>query len=135
MQDDPRYADVALDVYDALASRVDAAVAAGIPRDRIMVDPGIGFGKTQDHNLDLLRRIALFHGLGLPILLGASRKRFIGAIGSAPQAADRMPGTLAVTLAAVAQGVQMHRVHDVTAVAQGIALWREVGGYNGPVWN
>ncbi|MGC1260121.1 MAG: dihydropteroate synthase [Jannaschia helgolandensis] len=135
MQDDPRYADVALDVYDALASRVDAAVAAGIPRDRIMVDPGIGFGKTQDHNLDLLRRIALFHGLGLPILLGASRKRFIGAIGSAPQAADRMPGTLAVTLAAVAQGVQMHRVHDVTAVAQGIALWREVGGYDGPVWN
>lgn len=135
MQDDPQYGDVALDIYDALAERIDAAVAAGISRNRIMIDPGVGFGKTQAHNLDLLRRIGLFHGLGLPILLGVSRKRFIGTIGAAPDADKRMPGTLAVTLAAVAQGVQMHRVHDVAAVAQGMALWREVGGYDGPVWD
>ncbi|WP_299816091.1 dihydropteroate synthase [uncultured Jannaschia sp.] len=135
MQDDPRYADVVLDVYDALAERVDAAVAAGIPRDRIMIDPGIGFAKTAEHNLALLRRIAVFHGLGLPILLGASRKRFVGTIGGAPEAATRMPGTLAVTLAAVAQGVQMHRVHDVAEMAQGLALWRETGGIDGPLWH
>ncbi len=135
MQDDPRYGDVALDVYDALAARMAEAQAAGIAPDRIIVDPGIGFGKTRAHNLTLLRHIALFHGLGVPILLGASRKRFIGDIGDAAQADARMPGTLAVTLAAVAQGVQIHRVHDVAEVAQGLALWRETGGYDGPVWN
>jgi dihydropteroate synthase len=135
MQADPQYGDVALDVFDALAARVADAQAAGIARDRIIVDPGIGFGKTVAHNLDLLRRIGLFHGLGLPVLLGASRKRFIGEIGGAERAEDRAPGTLAVTLAAVAQGVQMHRVHDVDAVAQGLALWRETGGSDGPVWN
>ncbi|CTQ50163.1 dihydropteroate synthase [Jannaschia donghaensis] len=135
MQNDPSYDDVALDVYDALADRVAKAEAAGISRDRIVVDPGIGFGKTKAHNLDLLRRIAVFHGLGLPLLLGASRKRFIGEIGGADRAEDRAAGTLAVTLAAVAQGVQMHRVHDVDMVAQGLALWRETGGSDGPVWN
>ena len=135
MQDDPRYADVVLDVYDALAARVEVAVAAGIPRDRIVIDPGIGFGKTAAHNLALLRHVAVFHGLGVPILLGVSRKRFVGTIGAAPDAAARMPGTLAVTLAAVAQGVQMHRVHDVPEVAQGLALWRETGGMDGPLWH
>ncbi|SFJ51923.1 dihydropteroate synthase [Jannaschia pohangensis] len=135
MQDNPAYDDVVLDVFDALAERIAAAEAAGIPRARIIADPGIGFGKTQAHNLALLRRIGLFHGLGVPILLGASRKRFIGDIGGAVTAADRMPGTLAVTLAAVAQGIQMHRVHDVAEVAQGLALWRETGDWNGPVWH
>ncbi|MDP0928891.1 dihydropteroate synthase [Paracoccus onubensis] len=127
MQDDPRYDDVLLDVYDALEARLARAEAAGIPRNRIFVDPGIGFGKTQDHNLALLRRISLFHGLGSPILLGLSRKRFIGAIGGAERPADRMPGTLALTLAAIAQGVQMHRVHDVAEIAQGLRLWQAVG--------
>ncbi|WP_179380611.1 dihydropteroate synthase [Jannaschia marina] len=135
MQDDPRYGDVALDVYDALAERIAAAEAAGIARDRIVVDPGIGFGKTVAHNLDLIRRIGLFHGLGPPILLGASRKRFIGTLAGVETADARMPGTLAVTLAAVAQGVQIHRVHDVAEVAQGLKLWRETGGHDGPVWD
>ncbi|PWJ18309.1 dihydropteroate synthase [Jannaschia seohaensis] len=126
MQDDPRYDDVIHDVMDALAARIAAAEAAGIPRARLVVDPGIGFGKTRAHNLALLRRIGVFHDLGLPVLLGASRKRFIGDIGGAPQAEDRASGTLAVTLAAVAQGVQIHRVHDVAPVAQGLALWRAV---------
>ncbi|MDO5614181.1 MAG: dihydropteroate synthase [Paracoccus sp. (in: a-proteobacteria)] len=126
MQDDPRYDDVLLDVYDALAARIARAQAAGIPRDRIVIDPGIGFGKTQAHNLAILRRISLYHGLGCPILLGVSRKRFIGSIGGAGLAADRAPGTLALTLAAVAQGVQIHRVHDVGAIRQGLALWLAV---------
>ena len=125
MQDDPRYDDVLLDVYDALAERVARAEAAGIPRARIAVDPGIGFGKTAAHNLTLLRNISLFHALGCPILLGVSRKRFIAAVaGGDLPAPARDPGTLAVTLAAVAQGVQVHRVHNVADVAQGLALWR-----------
>ena len=124
MQDDPRYDDVLLDVYDALAARIDRAVRAGIPADRIVIDPGIGFGKTEAHNLAILRRISLYHGLGCPILLGVSRKRFIGTIGGAENPADRAPGTLALTLAAVAQGVQIHRVHDMRDLVQGLRLWQ-----------
>jgi len=127
MQAAPRYDNVLLDVYDFLEARIARAEAAGILRARILVDPGIGFGKTEVHNLALLRGLSLLHGLGCPILLGASRKRFIGRIGGAEAAAARAPGTLAVTLAAVAQGVQMHRVHDVAEVAQGLALWRALG--------
>jgi len=126
MQDNPRYGDVLLDVYDALEARIRRAEAAGIPRSRIVVDPGIGFGKTQQHNLAILRRISLYHGLGCAILLGVSRKRFSGTIGGAEAPADRSPGTLAVTLAAVAQGVQVHRVHDVRGLVQGLRLWQAV---------
>lgn len=122
MQQDPRYDDVLLDVYDFLADRVAAAVDAGVPRHRIIVDPGIGFGKTQEHNLALLRRISLFHSLGCPVLLGASRKRFIGTIGQAPQAADRAPGSIAVALAAVSQGIQILRVHDMSETRQALSL-------------
>ncbi|WBU55469.1 dihydropteroate synthase [Paracoccus sediminicola] len=124
MQDDPRYDHVLLDVYDALSERVARAEAAGIARDRILVDPGIGFGKTRAHNLAILERISLFHGLGCPVLLGVSRKRFIGEITGAADAWQRGPGTLAVTLAAIGQGVQMHRVHDVAQLTQGLAMWR-----------
>ncbi|WP_313135289.1 dihydropteroate synthase [Paracoccus jeotgali] len=126
MQNDPRYDDVLLDVYDALHERLNRTLAAGVPRARIVLDPGIGFGKTTAHNLAILARIGLFHALGCPVLLGVSRKRFIGEIGQAPDPLDRAPGTLALTLAAVAQGVQMHRVHDVAVVRQGLALWRAV---------
>ncbi|WP_372801669.1 dihydropteroate synthase [Paracoccus seriniphilus] len=126
MQDNPSYDDVLLDVYDALEQRIARAESAGIPRHHIVIDPGIGFGKTEAHNLAILRRISLYHGLGCPILLGVSRKRFIGSIGEAEIAADRMPGTLALTLAAVDQGVQIHRVHDVAEIKQGIRLWQAV---------
>ncbi|MGA0613565.1 dihydropteroate synthase [Paracoccus sp. KR1-242] len=128
MQDNPIYDDVLLDVYDAIEARIDRARSAGIPLGRIVIDPGIGFGKTQAHNLAILRRISLFHGLGCAILLGVSRKRFIGAIGGADEPANRAAGTLAVTLAGVAQGVQIHRVHDVEDTRQGLALWRAVTG-------
>ncbi|MEH6645004.1 dihydropteroate synthase [Sulfitobacter sp.] len=124
MQNDPRYDDVLLDVYDFLEERITALEARGIARDLIIADPGIGFGKTQNHNLTLLARLSLFHSLGVSVLLGASRKRFIGTIGNAPQARDRAPGSIAVAIAAFAQGVQIARVHDVGETAQALALWR-----------
>ena len=126
MQADPRYDDVLLDVYDWLAMRVAALIALGIPHGAIIVDPGIGFGKTQSHNLRLLRNLSLFHGLGCPILLGASRKRFIGDLSNTPEARDRVPGSLAVALGAVAQGVQILRVHDVAETRAALDLWQAV---------
>ena len=132
MQDDPRYDDVLLDVYDFLAARITAAEAMGIARDRIIVDPGIGFGKTAAHNLTLIRGLSLFHGLGCPILLGASRKRFIGSIGQQPLADRRGPGTLAVTFAGLAQGVQLHRVHDTDDTRQALRLWQALAGRTDP---
>lgn len=124
MQDDPLYGDVLLDVYDALAVRLARAEALGIDRGRIMIDPGIGFGKTQGHNLTLLRGLSLFHGLGSPILLGTSRKRFIGSIGGADRPEGRAPGSIATALAGVAQGVQLVRVHDVGETRQALRLWQ-----------
>ncbi|HQU67292.1 MAG TPA: dihydropteroate synthase [Albidovulum sp.] len=129
MQADPRYGDVLLDVYDFLEAAIARAEAAGIPRDRIVVDPGIGFGKTAAHNLALLRGLSLFHQTGCVILLGASRKRFIGALAggeAATQADRRMPGTLAVTLAGIGQGVQIHRLHDMVEAKQALRLWQAV---------
>ncbi|MFT4014703.1 MAG: dihydropteroate synthase [Paracoccus sp. (in: a-proteobacteria)] len=128
MQKNPSYGDVLLDVYDALEARIARAEAAGIPRDRIVIDPGIGFGKNQGHNLAILRRISIYHGLGCALLLGVSRKKFIGTIGGAERPEDRAAGSLAVTLAGVAQGIQIHRVHDVEETRQGLALWRAVTG-------
>ncbi|MEM8980459.1 MAG: dihydropteroate synthase [Pseudomonadota bacterium] len=123
MQNDPQYADVLLDVYDALEGYVAQAEALGIDRAQIIVDPGIGFGKTLEHNLALLRGLSLFHGLGALVLLGASRKRFIGTIGQADVAAKRMPGSVAVALAGAAQGVQLFRVHDIAETKQALRLW------------
>ncbi len=124
MQADPRYDNVLFDVYDHLEERISAACVSGIQRDRIIVDPGIGFGKTLDHNLSLLRGLSLFHDLGLPILLGgASRKRFIGTIGGADEAKDRMAGgSVAVALFAAQQGAQILRVHDTFETRQALDL-------------
>ncbi|MDU8927174.1 dihydropteroate synthase [Alisedimentitalea sp. MJ-SS2] len=131
MQENPRYDDALLDVYDFLAAQVIMLGDLGIPRKKIIVDPGIGFGKRIEHSLRLLNGISLFHGLGCPILLGASRKGFIRTIGVTqdgvePGIKDRMPGSLAVALTAVAQGVQILRVHDVRETSQGLALWSAV---------
>ena len=126
MQADPRYDNVLLDVYDALEQQVLTLVSAGVEGASIIIDPGIGFGKTQDHNLDLLRNISLFHGLGCPILLGVSRKRFIGTIAAAPDAASRAPGSIALGLAALDEGVQILRVHDVAETVQAVRLWAAV---------
>ncbi|WP_136683872.1 dihydropteroate synthase [Falsirhodobacter xinxiangensis] len=124
MQINPSYENVLLDVYDHLEDRIAAAEAAGIDRARIVVDPGIGFGKTLAHNLALIRGLSLFHGLGCAVLLGVSRKRFIGTVGRAEDAAARMPGSIAVALAGVAQGVQILRVHDVAETRQALSLWQ-----------
>jgi dihydropteroate synthase len=124
MQDDPRYDDVVLEIFDYLAARIAAAESAGIGRARIAADPGIGFGKTLAHNLALLANLSLFHGLGVPLLLGASRKRFIGGVsgGETPQSRD--PGSYAAAIAGAAQGVQMFRVHDVAGTRQALAVWQ-----------
>lgn len=124
MQDAPEYDDVLLDVYDFLSEQVELALSYGIPRDQIIVDPGLGFGKTQAHNLALIKGLSLFHGLACPILLGASRKGFIRDIGKAPNAEDRAPGSIAIALAAVVQGVQVLRVHDVSQTRQALALFQ-----------
>jgi dihydropteroate synthase len=126
MQDAPVYANVLLDVYDFLEERLSFAEAVGIDRARIIVDPGIGFGKTTAHNLALIRGLALFHGLGCPILLGASRKKFIGTLSAEDQPDRRVAGSLAVALAGVAQGVQILRVHDVRETSAALALWQAV---------
>lgn len=123
MQQNPTYQNVLLDVYDALERQISLLEVGGIPRGAILADPGIGFGKSQAHNLAILARISLFHMLGTPLLLGASRKKFIGTIGRAPAALDRAPGSIAVALAGLAQGVQMIRVHDVSETRQAVALW------------
>ena len=128
MQQNAQYEDVLLDVYDYLAARVDFALSQGILRQNIIVDPGIGFGKTLAHNLTLLRGLAVFHSLGCPILLGASRKRFIGTISGAEKAQDRMAGSVAVALAAAGQGAQILRVHDVLETVQALKLWAAVRG-------
>lgn len=124
MQVDPRYDDVLLEVYDVLARRIEAAVALGINPARVIADPGIGFGKTLQHNLTLLQGLSLFHTLGTPLLLGASRKRFIGTISGVGVAADRVFGSVAVALMAAGQGAQILRVHDVAQTVQALALWR-----------
>ncbi len=124
MQDNPVYADVVLEVYDYLAGRIEAAEAAGIPRAKIAADPGIGFGKTMAHTLALLANLSLFHGLGVPLLIGASRKRFIKGIAGGEAPAAREPGSQAAAIASAAQGAQMFRVHDVAGTAQALAVWR-----------
>ena len=124
MQDDPRYDDVALEVYDYLAERIEAAEAAGIDRSRIAADPGIGFGKTLAHTLTLLANLSLLHGLGVPLLVGASRKRFISGVAGGETPQSREAGSFAVALVAAAQGAQILRVHDVAGTRQALSVWR-----------
>ncbi|MFC4350951.1 dihydropteroate synthase [Fodinicurvata halophila] len=126
MQKSPSYDDVALDVFDFLEERIHRCLEAGIARERIAVDPGVGFGKTLQHNLELLNRLALFHGLGCPILLGISRKSFISHLCGKLEPKERGPGTLAATLAGWARGVQMHRVHDVDEALQALQVWTAI---------
>ena len=126
MQDTPSYDNVLLDVYDFLEGKIKLAEAAGISRDRIVIDPGIGFGKTDQHNLTLLANISLFHSLGCAILLGASRKKFIGDITGEKSAKDRVSGSVAVAQIAASQGVQLLRVHDIKETKQAIAMQKAI---------
>lgn len=124
MQDRPHYDDALIDVYEWLAERIDFAEAAGIARSRIIVDPGIGFGKNLRHNLQILNGLALFHGLGCPILLGASRKRIIGALANEAPVDQRLGGSVALALHGAQMGAQILRVHDVPETLQAIRIWR-----------
>ncbi len=118
------YDSVVLDVFDALRERRDAAVAQGISRAKIVLDPGIGFGKSVAENLALINALPLFHALGQPLMLGASRKRMIGALSSEAPAHERLGGSLALALAGMDAGVQLLRVHDVAATIQARNVWR-----------
>lgn len=123
MQDDPRYDDVVTDVFDYLEARVEACVGAGIARSKLIVDPGIGFGKTVQHNLELMAGVSLLHGLGVAVLLGASRKSFIGKLTGITHAGDRVMGSIGAALAGVSQGAQIVRVHDVKATRDALTVW------------
>jgi len=132
MQDDPHYDDVVEEVYGFLGRRIEACVKAGIGFERLIVDPGIGFGKTLRHNLLLLANLDRFAALNAPVLLGASRKRFIAALDHAPDgtppppADERLGGSLAAVLAGAARGAAIFRVHDVAATRQALALWSAI---------
>jgi dihydropteroate synthase len=135
MQDNPHYDDAAIDVFGYLRDRVRDCEAAGIARARIAVDPGIGFGKTLDHNLDILARLDLYRELGCPVMLGASRKSFIGKISRGEAPKNRLAGSLGAVLSAYAQGVRLFRVHDVAETRQALAVWQAIeeggGGESG----
>lgn len=118
------YRDVLTEVFDWLDTRVAAVVAAGVDRARIIVDPGIGFGKGLAENLSLLNGLALFHGLGCPIMLGASRKRIVGALSNEAPVKERLGGSVALALKGVEHGVQLLRVHDVAETVQAVRVWR-----------
>ena len=127
MQVAPTYTDAVADVFDWLDARIAACVAAGIARDRIIADPGIGFGKTSAHNAALLHGLATFHALGVPLMLGASRKALIARLaGDDAPVGERLGGSLALALHGVAQGVQIVRVHDVAATVQAVRVGQAV---------
>jgi dihydropteroate synthase len=127
MQDAPAYDDVVQEVFDYLAARRDALVQAGINPERICLDPGIGFGKTHAHNLELIRQAGRFQELGVPLLFGPSRKGFIAHVLGDKQC-DRMPSTVGVACALARAGVHILRVHDVAAVCQALKLFVACGG-------
>jgi dihydropteroate synthase len=124
MQDEPRYGDVVAEVAECLKARASRLESAGVARERIVVDPGIGFGKTTAHNLELLRRLDEIVDLGYPVLVGVSRKRFVGEITGVSEPRERLAGSLAAALEAVAGGASAVRVHDVadTVAALAVAL-------------
>jgi dihydropteroate synthase len=121
MQDEPRYEDVVDDVRALLAERLEAALAAGVAEERVWLDPGIGFGKALEHNLELLRRLGELRDLGRPLVVGTSRKSFIGKIDGS-KAGDRIGGTIASSVWAAAEGADVLRVHDVAEAAQAMAV-------------
>ncbi len=121
MQEDPVYDDVVEDVRAFLAERIEVATAAGVDEERIWVDPGIGFGKTVEHNLELLRRLGELRELGRPVLVGTSRKSFIGRLSGAP-ADERLGGTIASSVIAYANGAEMLRVHDVGPMREALTV-------------
>jgi dihydropteroate synthase len=130
MQDDPRYDDVVREVRDDLARRIERAEASGIPRDRIAIDPGIGFGKTFEHNLELLRNLDRFANLGCALMVGTSRKGFLGTLTGRP-VGERATASVVSSLAAVARGANVVRVHDVGPMVDALKVWTALVGPKG----
>ena len=122
MQDDPRYGDVVAEVAQVLAQRADAAMAAGVARERIMVDPGLGFGKTLEHNLQLLDRLDAIAALGFPVVLGTSRKSFLGRLTGREDPHERAVATAATSVLGLERGASIFRVHDVAATRDALLV-------------
>lgn len=123
MQANPHYADVTGEVHDFLAMRVVVCAAAGIGKERLLIDPGFGFGKTVEHNYTLLREMSRFSDLGVPVLAGLSRKSMLGAVTGRPNGAARVHGSVAAAVLAVERGARIVRVHDVAATKDALAVW------------
>ncbi|MDB3858305.1 dihydropteroate synthase, partial [Pelagibacteraceae bacterium] len=121
MQKNPKYKNILLDIYDFFENGVK-----NIDNKKVIIDPGIGFGKNLKHNLTLISKISLFHSLGLPILIGTSRKRFISQLSGANDSKERIGGTVASVLFLLSQGVQIFRVHNVNEVKQGILVFKKI---------
>lgn len=124
MQEHPAYDDALVEIYLWLEERIQTAIDAGVARENILVDPGFGFGKNISHNLALMNGLALFHSLGCPLVVGASRKRTIGALSGEAPTDQRLAGSIAFALKAVEQGAQIVRVHDVFETVQALRVWR-----------
>ena len=123
MQNNPKYENILIEVFDFLENQIGKLVEAGISRDQIIADVGIGFGKNIGHNLALIKNISLFHGLGVPLLLGVSRKSIISNVAKVEKPSDRVHGSISLALSALGQGVQVFRVHDVAETRQAFDLW------------
>ena len=123
MQNNPKYENILIEVFDFLENQIGKLVEAGISRDQIIADVGIGFGKNIGHNLALIKNISLFHGLGVPLLLGVSRKSIISDVAKVKKASDRVHGSISLAISALGQGVQVFRVHDVAETRQAFDLW------------
>ena len=126
MQQSPHYDAAPLDIYDYLADRLQACRNAGIEDDKLCIDPGIGFGKTAEHNLQVMAWLGLYQAFGLPVLLGASRKTFVARISQGEAPLSRVPGSLAAALAGAERGIHILRVHDVAETAQALAIWKGI---------
>jgi dihydropteroate synthase len=131
MQDNPVYDNAAKDVYEYLANRIRICESAGISRAKIAIDPGIGFGKTVEHNLEILGQLNIYRDLDVPVVLGVSRKSFIGHVSLGEGPKDRVPGSLAAALVGVAQGVHIVRVHDIAETRQALAVYEAINKGSG----
>ena len=126
MQIKPTYKNELLDIYDFFQKKIKTLRSIGIEHDNIILDPGIGFGKNLKHNMNLIRKISIFHSLGFPILVGNSRKRFIKEISGKNDTKNRIGGTVASSIYLMMQGVQILRIHDVNELLQGIKVFKEI---------
>ena len=126
MQNNPKYKNVLLDIYDFFEKKIDYLRMNGIDHNNIILDPGIGFGKNLKHNLKLIKNISIYHSLGLPILLGISRKKFIKELSKKNDSSSRVGGTISSSIYAMMQGVQLLRIHDVNEINQSLKVFREL---------